>query len=239
MNGLFEGFQKLIPLGGTSRRALYQGPLGSPIGTLYEAVGEVEVVRNPPTVVEPGKGSRPGSTGRESKRPRSSQLRRKNNGLERSGRGQSPARRSPDRYRTPVRRRSLKRKTTSGKRKSEAHYSSPSEWLLLEATPNTSRAVSIQEPELPARSGLPESPTGSHLAQTPTSRRTSSAQTHVDRTPKEEGAGDSAEEINPSPNVRRVLTRLQHVASPGASSLSGGLDASYKEKATPKKPRPS
>ena len=51
--------------------------------------------------------------------------------------------------------------------------------------------------------------------------------------------GDSEEEIDPSPNVRRILTRLQHVASPGTSSLSGGLDASYKEKATPKKPRPS
>ena len=58
MNGFFEDIQRLIPLGGTPRRVLYQGPPGSPTGTLYEAVGEVEVVCNPPTVVEPGEGSR-------------------------------------------------------------------------------------------------------------------------------------------------------------------------------------
>ena len=50
---------------------------------------------------------------------------------------------------------------------------------------------------------------------------------------------DFEDEVALSPNMRRVLARLQKVASPGASSLSGGLDASYKEKATPKKPRPS
>ena len=66
MNGLFEDVQRLIPPGGTPRRVLYQGPPGSPTGTLYKAVGEVEVVRNPPTAVKPGEGSRPGSTGKES-----------------------------------------------------------------------------------------------------------------------------------------------------------------------------
>ena len=110
---------------------------------------------------------------------------------------------------------------------------------MLEAAPTTSRVVSIQELEFPARSGLPEPSTGGHLAQTPTSRMTSAAQTPVNRTPRAEGTGDSKEEIDPSPNVRRILTRLQHVASPGTSSLNGGLDASYKEKATSKKPRPS
>ena len=197
MNGLFEDIQKLISPGGTSRRVLYQGPPGSPIGTLYEAVGEVEVVRNPPTVVEPGEGSRPGSTGREPERTRSSQPRRKTTGSERFGRGQSPTRRSPnrsrtpDRSRTPVRRCSPERETASGKGKAQAHQSSPSECLMLEAAPGTSRALSIREPKLPARSEFPEPPIGGHLAQTPTSRLTPAAQTPVNRTPRAEGTGDS------------------------------------------------
>ena len=110
---------------------------------------------------------------------------------------------------------------------------------MLEAAPGTSRALSIREPELPARSEVPEPPSGGHLAQTPTSRMTPVAQTPVNRTPRAEGTGDSEEEVEPSPNVRRTLTRMQHVASPGTSVLSSGLDASYKEKATPKKPQPS
>ena len=121
MNGLFEDIQRLIPPSGTPRRVLYEGPPGSPTGTLYEAVGEVEVVRNPPTAVEPGEGSKPGSTGREPERTRSSPPRRKTTGSERSGRGQSPACRSPnrtrtpDRSRTPVWWRSPERETASGK----------------------------------------------------------------------------------------------------------------------------
>ena len=60
MNGLFEDIQKLVPPGGTPRRVLYQGTPGSSTGTLYEAVGEVEVVHNPPTAVESEEGSRSG-----------------------------------------------------------------------------------------------------------------------------------------------------------------------------------
>ena len=56
MNNLFEDIQRVVPPDGTPRRVLYQGPPGSPIGTLYEAVGEVAVVHNPPTAVEPGEG---------------------------------------------------------------------------------------------------------------------------------------------------------------------------------------
>ena len=64
MNGLFEDVQKLLLPGGTPKRVLYQAPPGSPSGTMYEAVGEVVVAHNPPTAVEPGEGSRPGSTGK-------------------------------------------------------------------------------------------------------------------------------------------------------------------------------
>ena len=244
MNGLFEDVQRIVPPSGAPRRVLYPGPPGSPTGTLYEAVGEVAVVRNPPTTVEPGEGSRPGSTGKEPERTRSSQPRRKTTG---SGRDQSPVRRSPnrsrtpDRSRTPVRRLSLERETTSGKGKGRTHAASPSECMMLDTAPGTSRAVSIREPEPPVRSGVPESTTGGPLAHTPTSRLTPAARTPVNRTPRAEGAGDSEEEIevDPSPNVRRALTRLQHVGSPGTSVLSSGLDASYREKATPKKHRPS
>ena len=208
-------------------------------------------MRNPPMAVEQGEGSRPGSIGKEPKRTRSSQPRRKNTGSERSGRGQSPACRSPDRSRTPdksrtpVRRHTSEWETTSGKGVSRARGSSPPECMMLEAAPttskaapNTTRAISIQEPELPMRSELPEPQPGVTLHKL-RPRQTPAAQTHVDRTPWAEGTRNSEEKIHLSPKVRRVLTRLQHVASPGASSLNGGLDANYKEKVTPKKPRPS
>ena len=114
---------------------------------------------------------------------------------------------------------------------------------ISKAAPTTSRAASRaasrQEPELHECSCPPEPPTGNDPAQTSTSRRNPASQTPGDRTPRAEETGDSEDEIAPSPNMRRVLTRLQNVVSPGASTLVGGLDASYKEKATLKKPRPS
>ena len=69
MNNLFEDIQRVVLPSGTHRRVLYQGPPGSPTGTLYEAVGEVAVVHNPPTAVEPGEGSRLGSSGKNSLLP--------------------------------------------------------------------------------------------------------------------------------------------------------------------------
>ena len=165
MNNMFEDIQKLVPPGGTPRRVLYQGPPESPTGTLYEVVGEVAVVHNPPTVVEPGEGSRLGSSGQAPKRTFFSQARRKSTGSDRSGRGQSPVRRTsewsrtPDRSRTPVRRQTPERETTSGKGKSRARQSSPSsppECMMQEAAPTTSRATPIREPELHVCSCPPE-----------------------------------------------------------------------------------
>jgi hypothetical protein len=49
MNNLFADIQKVVPRSGTPRRVLYQGPPGSPTGTLYEVVGEVALVQDPPT----------------------------------------------------------------------------------------------------------------------------------------------------------------------------------------------
>ena len=245
MNGLFEDVHKLLPPGGTPRRVFYQAPPGSPSGTLYEAVGEVAVVHNPPIVVEPETSARFGSTGKTSEMIRSSQPRRKNTGSDRSRRGQSPVRRTidrsrtTDRSRTPVRRWSPEQETTFGKGKSRAHQSSPPECMIMEGAPNTSMAVSTREPELPARSGLPEPPTRSHPVKTLTSKQNPASQGQGGGTPRAEETRDSEDEVVPSPNMRRMLTRLQHVVSPRASSIVGGLDASYKERATPKKPRPS
>ena len=254
MNGLFEDIQKLLPSSGTTRRVIYQDPPGSPTGTLYEAVGEAEVVRNPPTVVGPGEGSGLGNARRVSKRTHSSQPRRKSTGSDKFGRGKSPVRRTPDRShtpersRTPVRRHTPERETASGKGKSRV-LESP-ECMVLETVPTTSkvppatsraasRTASRQDTEGRHQCSCPpDPPAGTNLAQTPTSRRTPAAQTPTDRTPRTEGTGDSEEEVEPSPNVRRVLTRLHHVASPGASSLAGGLEDNYKE-ATPKRTPPS
>jgi hypothetical protein len=94
MNNMFTEIQKVVPPGGTPRRVLYPGPPGSPTGTLYEEVGEVALVQNPATTVEPsqqGGGSRLGSSGKDPERTRSSGARRKSTGFARTGHGQSPA----------------------------------------------------------------------------------------------------------------------------------------------------
>ena len=49
MKDLLAEIQKVVPPSGTPRRVLYPGPPGSPTGTLYEVVGEVALVQNPPT----------------------------------------------------------------------------------------------------------------------------------------------------------------------------------------------
>ena len=104
MNNLFADIQKVLPPGGTPRRVLYQGPPGSPTGTLYEEVGKVVIEADPPATAEPSQqaaGSRPGSSGRDPKIARSSGARRKSIGSVRTGRGLSPARRTSDRSRIP------------------------------------------------------------------------------------------------------------------------------------------
>ena len=99
MNTLFADIQKILPPGGTLRRVLYEGPPGSPTGTLYEEVGEVAIVADPPAVAEPSQqagGSRPESSGKDPERPGSSGARQKSTGLVRTGRGHTPAPRTSD-----------------------------------------------------------------------------------------------------------------------------------------------
>ena len=53
MKDLLAVILKVVPPSGTPRRTIYQGPLGLPTGTLYEVVGEVALVQNPPTAAGP------------------------------------------------------------------------------------------------------------------------------------------------------------------------------------------
>jgi hypothetical protein len=68
ITNLFAEIQKIIPPTGIPRRVLYQGSPGSPSGTLYEVVGEVTVLQDPPAEAEPSQqreNSRSGSSGKD------------------------------------------------------------------------------------------------------------------------------------------------------------------------------
>ena len=109
---------------------LYLGPPGSPTGTLYEVIGEVELVHASQADVglsqsggtsKPTKSERIPDRKKSSipKQTRSSQVCRKNTGSVRSGRGQSPTpgrtserSRTPERARTPIRRTPVRVATT-------------------------------------------------------------------------------------------------------------------------------
>jgi hypothetical protein len=53
MKDLFNDIQKILPPRGTPKRMLDPGPPGSPTTTLYEAIGEVELVPAPHTCARP------------------------------------------------------------------------------------------------------------------------------------------------------------------------------------------
>ena len=118
MKDLLKEIQKLLLPSGMPRRMLYPGPPGSPTGTLYEVIGEVELLPASQTGAGPSQPvgtSQPAESGklpdREKtlvpERTRSSQVRRKS--MEWSaqfGRGQSP---NPDRGRASERSRTPER----------------------------------------------------------------------------------------------------------------------------------
>ena len=245
MNNMFAEIQKVVPPSGTPQR-VYQGPPGSPTGTLYEVVGEVALVQNPPTAADPsqqGDDSRPGSSGKTPEMTRSSQARRKSTGSVRTGRGQSPVPMTSDRSRTPDRARTPIKRQTPDRGKSHAHQASPSsppDYQMLEPLPTPpSRAASVRDLRIASGGQHPEQHPENDPAPIPSIRRSPVSGTPGSRTPRAEETGDSEDEIAPSPNMRRALTRLQDKASPGTSSLVSGLDIHWKERATPKKPRPS
>jgi hypothetical protein len=255
ITNLFAEIQKIIPPAGTPRRVLYQGSPGSPSGTLYEVVGEVIVLQEP-TDAEPSQqrdDSRPGNPGRDPERTRSSGARRKSTGSAvagsaRSGRGQSPAprnsdrSRTPDRVRSPIRHQTPDPEASRDKGKTHALSTTPTfpadhpmpEQLL---TP-PSRTTSTREPRVSSGGRHSEQPAGKSPTPSPGIRKSAVSGTPGSRTPRAEETGDSEDEIAPSLNMRRALTRGQAKASPGTSSFIGGLDPDYKEW-TPKKPQPS
>jgi hypothetical protein len=252
MNNLFAEIQKVVPPCETLRRVLYQGPPGSPTGTLYEEVGKVALVQNPPMTTEPsqqGGGSGPGSSGKDPESTRSSQARRKNTGSTKTGRGQSPVPRTSDRSRTldrartPIRHQTPDREATQDRGKSHAHPATPTfpaDCPMLEPFPTPpSRTAFAQDPWIASGGQHSEHPAGNNPAPSMGIRSSTVSGTPGSRTPRAEEIGDSEDEVIPSPNMRRALTRMQAKASPGSSSLVGGLNRDWKERAIPKKPRPS
>ena len=211
---------------------------------------------------QPSGTSQPTSSGRAPdrerygapERTRSSQVRRKSTGSVRSGKGQSPApwrtsdrSRTPDRARTHVSRRTPEREATPDRGKAPMAQASPTSVLdcqMLEPYAHPpSRAASTRDPRTTSVSGgrNPEPHTGSDPSPIQSVRKGNTvSRTPRSGTPEPGGPGDSEEEIAPSPNMRRVFTRLQDrkMASPrgGSSAVSGPVSHS-KEGAAEKKHR--
>jgi hypothetical protein len=169
-------------------------------------------------------------------------------GSARSGRGQSPAPRNsdrswtPDRVRSPIWHQTPDPEASRDKGKTHALSTTPtfpadhpmSEQLL---TP-PSMTTSTRDPRVSSGGRHSEQPIGKSPTPSPGIRKSAIFGKPGSRTPRAEEIGDSEDEIAPSPNMRRALTRGQAKASPGTLSLIGGLDPDYKER-TLKKPRPS
>ena len=210
------------------------------------------LVLNPPTTAGPsqqGGGLGPGCSGKPPERTRSSQARRKSTGFVRTGLRQLPVPRTSDqsrtldRARTPIRRQTPDREATPDRGKSHAHPTTPTfpaDCQMLEPLPTPpSRTASARNPRTASRGQHSEHPARSDPAPIPSIRRSAVSGTPGSQTPRAEETGDSEDEIAPSPNMRWALTRLQNKVLPGSSSLVGRLDREWRERATPKKPRPS
>ena len=250
MKDLLADIQKVVPPSGTPRRVLYPGPPGSPTGTLYEVVGEVALVQNPPPSAGPsqqGGGSRPASSGRAPEPTRSPQVRRKSTGSVRSGRGQSPVprnsdrSRTPDRVRTPIRHQTSDRETTPGRGKAPMTFTSPSSppdcQMASPLPPPPSRAASSRDPRTASGGRNPELATGSDPSPVRSIRMGTVSGTPGTvsgtpgtGTPRTERTADSDDEVAPSPNMRRMLTRLQKASPGGGSSVISGIGSHQKKK---------
>ena len=183
MNNMFADIQKALLPGGTLRRLLYQEPPGSPTGTIYEEVGKVAIVADPPATAEPSHqagGSRPQSSGRDLERAWSSGALRKSTGSVRTGRGQSPApktsnrSRTLDRARTPIRHQAMDREATSDKGKSRANPATPTfstDYPMEEpAATRPSRSASPRDPRTASGGQHSQQPARSNPAASPSTR---------------------------------------------------------------------
>ena len=167
MKDLLAEIQKVVPPGHTPRRVLYQGAPGSPTGTLYEVVGEVPLVQNPPTVAGPSLqegGTRTSSSGRAPSETYVAGVRRKSTGSVRIGRDQSPMRRisncsrTPDRARTPIRNPEPGASPSRGRgTPTRAPPTSPTDGLKTSPAPQPpSRAASSRDPRTTSSLGRQE-----------------------------------------------------------------------------------
>ena len=210
-------------------------------------MGEVPLVQNPPTVAgtsQQGGGTRPSSSGKDPSRTRSG-VRRKSTGSVRTGRDQSPVRRTSDRSRTPYQARTPIRSPTPVPRgtPTRAPPTSPVDGLKASSTPQPpSRAASIRDPGSTPSSGRRDPV--QHLGDDQSPPRSVRMGTPVVGTPhsgtlRAKGAGDSAEEVVPSPNMRRMLTRLQRVLEAGGLSAANSPSSHTKEGVAQKKHRSS
>ena len=145
--------------------------------------------------------------------------------------------------RTPLRRQTPNREATPDRGKSHVHPATltfPADYQMQEPLPTPpSRSTSARDPRIASGGQHSEHLAGSDLALIPSIRRSALSGTPSSRTLRAEETGDSEDKIALSPHMRQAFTRLQTKASPGSSSLVGGLDHDWKERATPKKPRPS
>ena len=179
------------------------------------------IVADPPATAEPSQqagGSRPGSSGRDPERARSSRARRKSTGSVRTGRGQSPAprvsdrSRTPDRTRSPIRHQAMDREATPDKGKSRANPATPTfptDYPMGEpaaTSPSRSASARYQRTALGGQHSQPAA--GSNPAASPSIRRGTVSKTLGSRAPPAEEIDDSEEEVAPSPNLRRAFTRL-------------------------------
>ena len=128
----------------------------------------------------------------------------------------------------------------------QASPSSPSDCQMVEPfAPPPSRAASTRDPHTTSisRGRNPEPRTGSDPSPIQSIRKGNTVSgTPRSVTPEVEGARDSEEEIAPSPNMRRVLMRLQNrknTSPGGGSSAVSGLGNHLKEGAAQKKHRSS
>ena len=235
MKDLLKEIQKLLPPSGTPRRVLYPGPLGSPTCTLYEVIGEIELVPASQAGVgpsQPAGTSQPPESGRFSDREkshvpewtRSSQVRRKSTEQStRSRRGQSPnpnRGRTSDHSRTPERARTPAMMRTPDRGKAPMSQASPApapDCVIMEHwAPPPSHAISARDPRTTSVScgRNRDRTTGSDPSPVQSSRKEKKA-SGTSRSGSRDGpgedpsaAGNSEEEIAPSPNMRRVFTRL-------------------------------
>ena len=250
MKDLLAKIQKVVPPGGTPQRVLYPGPLGSPTGTLYEVVVEVALVQNPPTTAGTSQqegGPRPTSFKRAPFGNRSPQVRRKSTGSARSGRGQSPVprtldrSRTSDRARTPIWHRTPEPTATPSRGKgpmTHASPTSPADCQMVSPFPQPpSRAAPSRDPWTTPSSGG-QDPV-QHLGDDFSPLRSVRKGSTISGTPRTKGEGDSEDEIAPSPNMRKLHTRLQRALEGGGSSAANNPGSHAKERVAQKKHRSS